>query len=369
MKDYYQILGVDRNATEEEIKKAYRRLALKHHPDRDGGKDGGEKFKEISEAYSCLSNAQKRANYDRFGTAEGPGPGYGGFGDFGGFGQGGFGDVFEDIFGDFFGAFTARGASRRARGSDLRYDLDITLEEAAFGTEKVITVPRWQDCSECGGTGSRSRRPVTCPDCRGTGSVRFQQGFFSVSRTCGKCRGQGKTIADPCGRCDGRGKVKEERKVSVRVPAGVDSGSRLKMSGEGEPGERGGPPGDLYIIIGVEEHEFFARKGMDVYCNVPISFPQAALGAEVSVPTLEGAAHTLKIPPGTQPGTAFHLKGKGLPRVGGRTRGDQVVVAEVVVPRDLTQRQRELLEEFASLSGEEPHKTFKDKIKDIFAGT
>lgn len=369
MKDYYQILGVDRGASEEEIKKAYRRLAMKYHPDRNDGEDAGARFREISEAYSCLMNPQKRANYDRFGTAEGPGQGYGGYGDFGGFGAGGFGDIFEDIFGDFFGAFTARGASRRARGSDLRYDLDITLEEAAFGAEKVIDVPSWQDCSECSGTGSRSGQPMKCPDCRGAGNVRFQQGFFSVSRTCGKCRGTGKVINDPCGRCDGQGKVKTDRKVTVRVPAGVDSGSRLKMTGEGEPGERGGPPGDLYIMIGVGGHEFFKRRGMDLHCEVPISFSQAALGAEVSVPSLDGSMHTLRIPAGTQPGTAFHLKGKGLPRVGGRSRGDQVVTARVVVPRNLDQRQRELLEEFAGLDGEEPHKTFRDRIKDIFAGT
>lgn len=366
MKDYYGILGVGRTAAEDEIKKAYRRLALKYHPDRNNGEGAEDRFKEINEAYSCLINPQKRANYDRFGTAEGMG---GGFDFGGGYGGGGFGDIFEDIFGDFFGAFTARGASRRAKGSDLRYDLDITLEESAFGTEKVIDVNRWEDCPKCDGTGSRSKRPITCPDCRGRGQVRFQQGFFSVTKTCGKCHGEGKYINDPCEGCSGRGKIKTPREISVKVPAGVDNGSRLKISGEGEPGVNGGPPGDLFIMIGVEEHDVFKRKGSDLYCEVPLSFPQAVLGAEVEIPLLGGSAHILKIPPGTKTGATFVLKGKGVHRLGSRSRGDQIAVANIVVPKNVTQRQRELLEEFALLSGDEHHKSFKEKLKDIFAGT
>jgi molecular chaperone DnaJ len=363
MKDYYKTLGVERDATPEEIKKAFRKLALECHPDRNPGKECEERFKEINEAYSCLGDAQKRANYDRFGAAEGIGAGAG-FG-----AAAGFGDIFEDIFGDFFGAFTGRRGPRAARGRDLKYDLDITLGESAFGTEKVIEVLRWEDCSPCAGTGSLSRSPGTCPECKGIGQVRFQQGFFSVSRTCPRCRGEGKHIEDPCAACRGQGKVRVPRKVSVKIPAGVDSGSRLKMSMEGEPGQHGGPPGDLYIIIDIREHPFFKRDGMHIYCEVPLSFPQAVLGAEVEVPTLEGSSHSLKIPPGTQAGTAFHMKGKGVPRLGSRARGDQIVTINIEVPKNINQRQREILEEFAALSGEEHHRSFKDRLKDMFTGT
>lgn len=366
MKDYYKTLGVERTATAEEIKKAFRKLAMECHPDRHPGKDCEERFKEVNEAYSCLSDPQKRANYDRFGTAEGMGAGAG----FGGFGAGaGFGDIFEDIFGDFFGTFTGRRGPRATRGRDLRYDLDITLEESAFGTEKVIDVLRWEDCSPCAGTGSKSRHPGICPECKGTGQLRFQQGFFSVSRTCSRCGGEGKHIEDPCAQCHGQGKVRVPRKVSVKIPAGVDAASRLKMSREGEPGQHGGPPGDLYIIIDVKEHPFFKRDGTDIYCEVPISFPQAALGTEVEVPTLDGSHHVLKIPAGTQSGTTFHIKGKGVQRLGGRAKGDQIVAVNIEVPKNINQRQRELLEEFAALSGEEHPRSLKDRLKDIFTGT
>jgi molecular chaperone DnaJ len=365
MKDYYKSLGVERDATPEEIKKAFRKLALECHPDRNPGKECEERFKEINEAYSCLIDPQKRANYDRFGTSEGIGAGAG----FGGFGAGAFGDIFEDIFGDFFGTFTGRRGPRPARGRDLRYDLDITLEESAFGTEKVIDVLRWEDCASCGATGSRSRNPGICPECNGTGQMRMQQGFFTVSRTCPRCRGEGKHIKDPCSTCHGQGKVRVPRKVSVKIPPGVDAGSRLKMTREGEPGQYGGPAGDLYIIMDVKEHPFFRRDGMNIYCEVPLSFPQAVFGTEVEVPTLDGSHHALKVPPGTQPGTAFQIKGKGVHRLGSRARGDQIVTVNVAVPKNISQRQKEILEEFAALSGEEHQRSFKEKLKDIFTGT
>lgn len=361
MKDYYSILGVPKDAGEAEIKKAFRSLALKHHPDRNpGDKASEEKFKEINEAYSVLSDPEKRANYDRYGTAEAPAG-------FGGFAGAGFGDIFEDIIGDFFG-FTGQRRQRPAKGTDLRYDLDITLEDSAFGTEKDIEVPRWETCTACSGSGSKpGKGPVTCSSCKGSGQVRFQQGFFSVSRTCGSCKGTGKIITDPCSACKGAGRVKKVRTISVKVPAGVDSGSRLRISGEGEPGIYGGPPGDLYIVIDIAEHPVFARKGFDIYCEATITFPQAVLGAEIEVPTLEGVTR-LKVPPGTPSGKAFHLKGKGIPRLGGHGKGDEIVVVNIEVPKQVSPRQRELLEEFAQISGDRTSRTFKDKIKDIFTG-
>ncbi|HUO77307.1 MAG TPA: molecular chaperone DnaJ [Thermodesulfovibrionales bacterium] len=362
MKDYYEILGVPRNATEAEIKKAFRGLALKHHPDRNqGNRDAEEKFKVINEAYSVLSDPEKRAHYDRYGSAEDMGAG------FGAFTGAGFGDIFDDIFGDIFG-FSSQRRPRAAKGNDLRYDLDITLEDSAFGTEKTIEVPRWETCSSCSGSGSKpGKGPVTCTNCKGTGHVRFQQGFFSVSKTCGSCHGTGKIITDPCPSCKGHGKVKKVHTISVRIPAGVDSGSRLRMSGEGEPGIYGGPPGDLYIIIDIEEHPLFVRKGNTLYHETTITFPQAVLGAEIEVPTLEGSAH-LKVPPGTPPGKAFPLKGKGIPRLGGHGKGDEIIVVNIEIPKHITPRQRELLEEFAQIDGDKTSKTFTSKLKDIFSG-
>lgn len=360
MKDYYQLLGVDRSASREDIKKAFRRLALKYHPDRNpDNKESEEHFKEVNEAYSCLSDPEKRMNYDRFGVAEAPA-----FEPFGG----GFGDVFDNIFGDFFG-FTGRRATRPVRGTDLRYDLDMSLEEASLGVERIIDVPRWEICPTCVGSGSKGKGPTTCTRCKGTGQVRFQQGFFSISKTCDKCHGLGRVITDPCDACAGEGKVRRYKKVSVDVPSGVDTGSRLKVSGQGDVGIRGGPAGDLYIVINVQENPFFRREGMHLYCDLPLSFTQAVLGAEVEVPTLDGT-YRLKIHPGAQPGESLRIKGAGMPRLGSRVRGDQIVTISVTVPKHINERQREILEEFARLSGENSSqpKTLKDRFKDFFTG-
>ena len=368
MSDYYAILGVQKGASDDELKSAYRKLAMKYHPDRNSGnKESEEKFKVISEAYSVLSDSEKRANYDRFGSAEGfRGAG---FDPFGGAGFGGFADVFEEVFSDFFGAGGRSRAGRASRGSDLRYDLDITLEEAASGVEKELEVQRWKDCADCGATGSASRSKSTCPDCHGRGQVRFQQGFFSISKTCGRCGGSGQHVVDPCRVCDGAGKVQHPGMIEVKIPAGVDSGNRLRMTGEGDAGSAGGPPGDLYIVLSVLPHEYFERDGADIYCHAQISFAQAALGAEIEVPTLDGTAK-LRIPPGTQPGASFSLRGKGILELGARHKGSQVVVVNLKVPKALSQRQKELIMELDELGGlEEGHESITDKIKSMFAGS
>jgi len=363
--DYYELLGVSRNATEEEIKKAYRKAALRYHPDRNpGDKAAEEKFKELSEAYQVLIDPEKRAQYDRYGHAAFEQGGFNGF-DF----TSNFEDIFGDIFGDFFGV-GGRGRRRAQRGEDLSCNLEISFEEAAFGTEKTISVPRMTLCEGCQGTGAKpGTAPKTCATCRGSGQVRFQQGFFTVARTCNRCGGQGKVITEPCPACHGAGTVRKASTLQVKIPAGVDTGARLKLRGEGEVGPSGGVPGDLYVLIRVREHPLFGRQHNDVVCEIPISFPQAALGAEIEVPTLEGKIK-MKIPPGTQSGSVFRLRGKGIPDLRGGGRGDQLVRVIIEVPRKLTGRQRELLEEFARLDGEEDvhpmTKGFFDKVKELF---
>jgi molecular chaperone DnaJ len=365
-RDYYEILGVDRGATAEEIKKAYRKVALAHHPDRNpGDKAAEDAFKEASEAYQVLSDAERRAQYDRFGHAAfEQGGGFGGFD----FSAAGFEDIFGDIFGDFFGG-PRRGRSRARRGDDLRYDLEITFEEAVFGVEKTIRVPRLSACEACSGTGSRDGAPrEICAACRGSGQLRFQQGLFSIAKTCGQCQGQGSVLRDPCRTCGGAGAVRKRQSLSVRIPAGVDTGSRLKLRGEGEGGANNGPPGDLYVVLHVREHPLFKRDGTDIVCDVPIGFTQAALGAEIEVPTPHGKVK-MKVPAGTQSGDVFRLKGKGVPDLRGYGHGDALVRVLIETPRKLTAKQRELLEEFARLSGEEVHpisKGFFDKVKEMF---
>jgi molecular chaperone DnaJ len=363
-RDYYEILGVGRHAGDEEIKKAYRKLAMQYHPDRNpGDKAAEERFKEASEAYQVLSDAERRAQYDRFGHAAFQ---HGGGFDFSG---AGFEDIFSDIFGDIFSPGRGRGRSRARRGEDLRYDLDIKFEESILGTEKVINIPRLATCDSCHGKGTKGGAArETCTACRGTGQMRFQQGFFTIAKTCGQCNGQGSVIRDPCRTCSGNGVVQQTQALNIKIPGGVDTGSRLKLRGEGEAGRHGAPPGDLYVVISVEEHPLFARQENHIVCEVPISFPQAALGAEIDVPTLEGKVK-MKIPHGTQSGAVFRLKGKGAPDLRGAHRGDQLVRVIVETPRKLTSRQRELLEEFAKNGGEEISplsKGFFDKVKEMF---
>lgn len=361
MKDYYGILGVTQTATQEEIKKAFRQLALKYHPDRTkGDKEAEEKFKEINEAYSCLGDAEKRVNYDRYGSAEGFSSGSG-FG----FGTGATAtDIFEGMFDDFLSAFGGSKRARPTKGVDLKYDLGITLEDAAFGTENIIKILKWQICEICSGTGSKSgTSPDTCHACKGTGQIRFQQGFFSVVKTCGKCSGTGNIIINPCHNCKGSGTARVAKEISIRIPAGVDTGSRLRVSGEGDIGSYGGPPGDLYVVITVDEHPFFTRNGMDIYCQVPIAFHIAVFGGEVEIPTLDGTAK-VKIPAGTHSGKDFHLKGKGMPRLGSHHRGSQIASVYIDVPTKLTPRQRKILKEFAEISSGTPNKS-KDKPKGL----
>ena len=365
-KDYYQLLGISRSFRDEEVKKAYRKLALQYHPDRNpGDKQAEERFKEVSEAYQVLSDPQKRAQYDQFGHAA--------FGDGGPFAGGfdftaGFEDIFGDIFGEFFGGATGRRRGR-GRGEDLRYNLALSFEEAVAGTEKKIKIPRHGPCETCRGNGAKpGTAPQTCPTCRGRGQVSFQQGFFSVSRTCNQCHGQRNIIKDPCTACGGAGRVRKLHTLSVKIPAGVDTGSRLKLRGEGETGPASGVPGDLYVVIQVEPHPIFVRDNLDIICEVPISFVQAALGAEIDVPTLDGKVK-MKIPPGTQTGKVFRMKGKGIKDVQGYQQGDQHVHVTVETPTRLTSRQKELLKEFAAVAGEDVNpltKGFFDKMKELF---
>ncbi len=366
-RDYYELLGIERGASEDEIKKAYRKQAMQYHPDRNpGDKVAEERFKEVAEAYQVLGDPERRAQYDRYGHAafeQNAGPG--GF-DFGG----GFADdLFGDLFGDFFGGRRSRSRSRARRGEDLRYDLEIDFEEAAEGAEKVIQVPRLATCDDCSGSGSRDAGGrTTCNACQGSGQVRFQQGFFTVAKTCGQCGGQGSVVKDPCRSCGGSGVRQKTSSLNIKIPAGVDTGSRLKLRNEGESGQNGGPNGDLYVVLSVRPHPLFSRDGNNVVCEMPITFPEAALGSEIEVPTLGGKVK-MKIPAGTQSGSVFRLKNKGVPDLRGYGRGDQMVRVLVEVPRNLTARQRELLEEFARDTRKEVNplsKGFFEKVKEMF---
>lgn len=364
-RDYYEVLGVSRDAGPEEIKKAFRKLAHQHHPDKNAGNESsGERFKEIGEAYEVLSNPEKRQAYDRFGVA-GPGRGFEGFGGF----DPGFGSIFDDIFEGFFGGRTGRSSRGAHRGADLRYNLDIRFEEAALGVEKQIVVPRLETCVACQGSGAKAgSQPIFCKACRGTGQVRFSQGFLTVSQTCSQCRGEGRVIEHPCQTCRGLGQAKAERTLTVKIPAGVDTGTRLKLSNEGETGVRGGPPGDLYVVLTVQEHPIFTRHGDDLYCEIPIKFTQAALGTQIEIPIISGRT-TLKIPPGAQTGTEIRIKGRGLPNVRGYGRGDLLARIFVEVPTHLTAKQRDVLEQYARLengAGSPLVEGFWEKVKALF---
>ena len=365
------MLGVSRTVTEVELKSAYRKLALQYHPDRNpNNPDAEEKFKEVSEAYAVLADSEKRAVYDRYGHA-----GLGGAASQGaGFDPTVFQD-FSDIFGEFFGfgdIFGGGGGRRRnrvQRGADLREDLTLEFEEAFFGTETKVTVRRHEACEECHGSGSApGKGPTTCRSCNGRGQVRYQQGFFSIARTCPTCQGSGSVITDPCLKCKGEGRVLRQRTVDAKVPAGVEDGTRIRFGGVGEVGPGGGPAGDLYVVLHVKEHPFFAREGNDLHCVVPISITQAAMGTEIRVPTMDGE-HNLKIPEGTQPGTVFRIRNKGVPVLNGHGKGDLYVEARVQVPNKLNKRQKELLQELDSLSKVDNQPLLQSllgKVKEIF---
>jgi len=346
-RDYYEVLGVARGATDQEIKSAYRKLALQYHPDRNpNNPDAEEKFKECSEAYAVLADGEKRAVYDRFGHA-----GFSGGGGAQGFDATDLGDIFGDFFGlgEIFGGGT-RKRSRTQRGADLREDLTMEFEEAVFGTDAKVTVRRHETCEECRGSGAApGKAPTTCRSCNGRGQVRYQQGFFSIARTCPTCQGSGSVIIDPCLKCKGDGRILRQRSVDAKIPAGVEDGTRIRFTGAGEVGPFGGPAGDLYVVLHVKEHPFFAREGNDLHCVVPVSVPQAAMGAEIRVPTMEGE-HALKVPDGTQPGATFRIRNKGVPVLNGHGKGDLYVQVLVQVPTKLNKRQRELLQELDALS-------------------
>jgi molecular chaperone DnaJ len=367
-RDYYEVLGVTRTATDQEIKSAYRRLAVKYHPDKNpNDATAEEKFKEAAEAYSVLSNDEQRKRYDRFGHA-----GVSSSAGAGAWGAPGFGGI-EDILGDLFGFGDvfggARGGRRTSaqRGADLRYDLEISLEEAANGMTAQLRIPRLEACETCKGSGAAAgSQPDSCTTCSGTGQVRYQQGFFSVARTCHVCRGAGRVVKNPCADCKGSGRVEREKQMEVKIPAGVETGSRLRVTGEGEAGTQGGAPGDLYVVIHVAEHDQFERQGNNLYEAVPITFAQAALGAEIMVKTLD-EEEKLKIPMGTQTGTVFRLRGKGMPILGGRGRGDLFVSVTVVTPTTLTREQKRLLEQLAEVESKDlENKGLVDKVRDIF---
>jgi molecular chaperone DnaJ len=377
-RDYYEVLGVERSASDSEVKSAYRKLAMKYHPDRNPGDHAAEeKFKEAAEAYAVVADPEKRQMYDRFGhagvsSAAGAGGGFDpsvftGFEDI----LGGLGDIFG--FGDIFGG-RRRGGPQR--GADLRYDLEITFEEAAKGTETSIQIPRQENCETCHGSGSApGSAPQTCSQCRGQGQVRFQQGFFTVARTCPQCRGAGKVITKACTTCRGAGRITREKKLTVKIPAGIGTGQQLRLQGEGESGILGGPAGHLYVVVQVQEHEFFRRDGINLYCEIPVNFTTVALGGEIQVPTLDGS-ESVKVPEGTQTGTTLRLRGKGMPDVNGRGRGDLFATVQVRTPRKLSKEQRRLLDELAkALPAEkfqprqredEDERNLFDRVKDMF---
>ncbi len=371
-RDYYEVLGVNRDASDEELKKAYRRLAMKHHPDRNPDSNTAEdKFKEAKEAYEVLADADKRAAYDQFGHAGvdqaagmGAGAGAAGFG--------GFADAFGDIFGDIFGGGGGRSRSNVYRGADLRYNLEVTLEDAARGTETRIRIPTMEECETCHGSGAKpGTEPVSCPTCHGHGQVRMTQGFFSIAQTCPKCHGSGKVVQNPCTTCSGNGRLKRQKTLSVKIPPGVDEGDRIRLSGEGEAGVNGGPSGDLYVVIHVRPHDVFTRDGNNLHCEMPVSFTKAALGGEIEIPTLDGYAK-IRIPAETQSGKVFRLRGKGIKGVRSSSYGDLLCHVVVETPVKLTARQKELLAELEEInqSNSSCHnpraKSWMDKVKDFF---
>lgn len=370
-RDYYEVLGVTKSASKDEIKKAYRKLSKKYHPDINKEPDADEKFKEVKEAYEVLSDDQKRAHYDQFGHTD-PNQGFGG----GGFGGGGFGG-FEDIFETFFGGGSRRRDPNAPRqGADLQYTMTLSFEEAVFGKETDIEIPREETCDTCLGSGAKpGTRPETCNHCNGSGQLNVEQntpfGRIVNRRVCNYCNGTGKEIKHKCSTCGGTGKVKKRRKIHVKIPAGIDDGQQLRVSGQGEPGVNGGPAGDLYVVFHVRSHEFFERDEDDIFCEMPITFVQAALGDEVEVPTLHGKVK-LKVPAGTQTGTKFRLRGKGVPNVRGYGVGDQHVIVRIVTPTKLTEKQKQLLQEFAEISGKVPQgeqeESFFSKVKRAFKG-
>jgi molecular chaperone DnaJ len=371
-RDYYDILGVSRGASDQEIKSAYRKLAMQHHPDRNpGSQEAEDKFKLAAEAYSVLSDADKRAQYDRFGHAgmSNAGGGFSGF-DPNVFAD--FSDVLGDLFGfgDIFGGGSRRG-SRSTRGADLRYDLELSFQDAAFGTKTKIKVPRHEACGACGGSGAqKGSGSTTCPTCNGYGQVRFQQGFFSVARTCSQCRGAGQIIKNPCKECQGGGRIAREKTIELKIPAGVDNGDKLRVSGEGDAGVKGGGSGDLYVVLRVKDHEFFERREHDLFCQIPISFPQAALGADLQVPTIDGEEEKLSIPAGTQTNSTFRIKGRGISKRGGSARGDLYVTVTVSVPTKLTREQRDLIAQLHGAFDQDNkpiEKTILEKVREMFS--
>jgi molecular chaperone DnaJ len=374
-RDYYEVLGVARNASDQDIKSAYRKLALKYHPDRNpGNKEAEEKFKESAEAYAVLADTDKRHMYDRFGHAGLGGAATGGFDPsvFTGMEDifGGLGDIFG--FGDMFGGRRQRGGPQR--GADLRYDLEISFEESARGSETTIQIPRQENCDTCQGTGAApGSKPTTCPQCQGRGQLRYQQGFFTVARTCGQCRGTGQIITKPCQTCRGAGRVQKEKKLTVRIPAGIATGQRMRLSGEGEAGAGGGPRGDLYVVIHVQDHPFFQRDGNDLYCEIPVNFTTVALGGPIRIPTLDGE-EPFAVPEGTESGTTFRLRGRGMPDVSSRGHGDLLITVKVITPKKLTKEQKKLLEQLATTlpkekfepTASEHEKGIFGRVKDIF---